>query len=213
MCFSATASFTAGTILVASGAYIYKKAKNKKTKPFASIPFLFGLQQLIEGVVWLSLNNAWPIVNVFSTYGFVFFSNLLWPIYIPFAVAKIETNSWRKKAIIACGAVGVVVSFYSLASIIVHPIQSQVNCNSIHYLFTTLLPLPTAINTLFYFVATCLSCLLSQHKLIKIFGITVVTSLILTYLFFTVTLVSVWCFFSAILSLVIYFIVKQLNKN
>lgn len=213
MCFSATASFTAGAILVASGVYIYKQTKKKESKPFAIIPFLFGLQQLIEGVVWLSLTNNWPIINVFSTYGFVFFSNLLWPIYVPFAVAKIETNPWRKKAIIACGVIGAIVSFYSLASIIVHPIQSQVSCNSIHYLFTTLLPLPTAINTLFYFIATCLSCLLSRHTSIKIFGIAIVGSLILTYFFFTITLVSVWCFFSALLSLMIYFIIKNLNKS
>ena len=47
MCFSATASFTAGTGLIAFGAFTARRARRPAELPFALIPVLFGVQQLI----------------------------------------------------------------------------------------------------------------------------------------------------------------------
>jgi hypothetical protein len=51
MCFSATASFVAGSALSAVGAVTITKAKRKAEIPFATIPLLFGIQQLTEGLI------------------------------------------------------------------------------------------------------------------------------------------------------------------
>ena len=58
MCFSATASFTAGALLIALGSVTVSLAAAPRERPFAAIPLLFGLQQLIEGGIWLSLQNG-----------------------------------------------------------------------------------------------------------------------------------------------------------
>ena len=57
MCFSATASFTAGTALTAVGGLTVRKSRGKAELPLALVPLLFGIQQLTEGVLWLSLRH------------------------------------------------------------------------------------------------------------------------------------------------------------
>ena len=52
MCFSATASFTAGTLVLGIGAVTMKSVRKPGELPYAAIPMLFALQQLIEGVIW-----------------------------------------------------------------------------------------------------------------------------------------------------------------
>ena len=54
MCFSATASFSAGIILTVIGVASIKKAHHKSQLLFASIPFVFGIQQFAEGNVLLT---------------------------------------------------------------------------------------------------------------------------------------------------------------
>ena len=49
MCFSAPASFIAGTALSVIGVAALKRTESKSEIPFALIPLLFGIQQLIEG--------------------------------------------------------------------------------------------------------------------------------------------------------------------
>ena len=54
MCFSATASFTAGTALVVLGTLAVRQVRRRSELPFALIPALFGIQQLIEGALWMT---------------------------------------------------------------------------------------------------------------------------------------------------------------
>lgn len=51
MCFSATASITAGTALIVLGAISARRVRNRTELPSALIPALFGIQQLIEGTL------------------------------------------------------------------------------------------------------------------------------------------------------------------
>ena len=54
MCFSASASFIAGTSLSAVGVAALRNTKARSEQPLAAIPLLFGIQQLAEGVIWLT---------------------------------------------------------------------------------------------------------------------------------------------------------------
>ncbi|MEP7005137.1 MAG: DUF6629 family protein, partial [Sphingomonas bacterium] len=54
MCFSATASFTAGAGLLIIGAVTVRRARTAAELPFALVPALFGVQQVIEGALWLT---------------------------------------------------------------------------------------------------------------------------------------------------------------
>ena len=57
MCFSANASFTLGAVLISTGIFSTIRA-NKANKNYiflALIPIFFGIQQVIEGIVWWQL--------------------------------------------------------------------------------------------------------------------------------------------------------------
>jgi hypothetical protein len=55
-----------------------------------------------------------------------------------------------------------------------------------------------------YLAATCVSCFFSSHGYVKLFGVLALLSFIAAYLVHVMALVSIWCFFAAILSLLIY---------
>ena len=63
MCFSAPASFIAGTALTSIGVAALRQTKTGSEIPFAMIPLLFGVQQLIEGVIWLTFSYDAPILG------------------------------------------------------------------------------------------------------------------------------------------------------
>ena len=114
MCFSATASFAAGAFLLGLGTLTLKSARRPREIPFAAIPLLFAIQQLTEGVVWLSFRDEAPLLNTAMTHVFSFFSHVLWPIYVPIAVLLIEPPGRRRQALLAFVAAGLAVGAYLL---------------------------------------------------------------------------------------------------
>ncbi len=199
MCFSAAASFAAGTALSVAGGLTIAKVKKKSELPFASIPLLFGIQQAIEGAVWVSFGS--PIVNTVATYAYSMFSHVLWPIFVPASVLLIETDPIRKKILYLFSFLGLAVGGYLLYFIIADPVVAHVVGNSIAYHSPHFYVLPTIF---FYLVATCGSCLASSHKIINIFGVVLLISFAIAAWFYTETFFSVWCFFAAILSIIVY---------
>ena len=199
MCFSATASFVAGGALSAVGVSLLVKTKTKKELPLASIPLLFGIQQLIEGVVWLSFGT--PALNTAATYAYALFSHVLWPILVSFAVLAIETDPARKKILHMTFLAGASVGLYFLQSILTDSLTAHIVHDSIAYRSPHLYPFTTIV---LYLVATCGSCLVSSHKIINLFGVVLGVSFAIAAWFFIETFFSVWCFFAAILSVIIY---------
>src|SRR5487761_2483161 len=132
MCFSATASFIAGISLTGMGIATVKMTQRKAELPFAMIPLLFGIQQLIEGMLWLSFEYEAHLLNVVMTYLFVFFSHVLWPIFMPLSIGMVETVPWRKKVILVFQITGWSVGLYLLYFIVMHPITSEIK---VHVLY------------------------------------------------------------------------------
>ena len=206
MCFSVTASFVAGTALSAVGVVTIKKAKAKKELSFASIPLLFGVQQFVEGAVWLSFQYSAQIFNQIATYAYLGFAYVLWPILVPLSVGLLETDSHRKKILYSFQFVGLAVGSYLFYFIVSNPVASQIVNKSIVY------SMPGKYGVLLvgmYLLATCVSCLFSSHRMINILGVLIAVSFAITYRFYTVSYVSVWCFFAAVLSIAVYLYFRE----
>lgn len=201
MCFSATASFVAGTALSAVGVVTLKKANTNRQLPFASIPLLFGVQQFIEGFVWLSFQYGTTFINQFSTYAYLGFAYVLWPSFVPFAVCLLESDPTRKRILYAFQALGIGISLYLLYFTIRYPMISRVANESIAY---TMPPNAGMLVVGLYTLAVGASCLFSSSKIINFFGILTILFLGTTYYFYTASYVSVWCFSAAILSVAVY---------
>jgi hypothetical protein len=201
MCFSASASFVAGTTLCAVGVATLKKAETKTELPFAMIPLLFGVQQLVEGVIWLTFTHEAPLLKQTMTYVYSGFSHVLWPIYVPFAMGMLEAVRWRKRAIFAFEVAGVAVGLYLLYYMVTLPMVAEVVGRHIVYLSPHFYLIPVMV---LYLAATCVSCFFSSHGFVKLFGALAFLSFIAAYVVHFLALVSIWCFFAAILSLLIY---------
>ena len=204
MCFSATASFTAGVILTVTGVYTLRQVKSKSILPFASIPLLFGIQQIIEGIVWMSFNE--PVLHGIATYLFVLFAYVLWPTFVPVSIWLIEENPIRKKILWGISLVWVAVSMYLFTYSAIGPVTCSIVQNSIFYNVNVPYPI---LSFFLYFFATCAGSMVSSFLRIRVFGTFVIISFFFAHSLYPVTSFSVWCFFSAVLSIIIYIHLKD----
>lgn len=201
MCFSATASFIAGAGLLAVGAVTMSRVRRRAELPFALIPGLFGVQQLIEGGLWLTLPDNAAVGNTVLTHLFSFFSHVLWPIYVPIAVLLLEPEAWRRRVLMAIAVAGAAVGLYLFYFLVTEPIVSKVvgrhiSYQSPHFYIVAVMVL--------YVLATCVSSFISSCKTIRWFGAATFVALLAAYAFFAFWFISVWCFFAAILSVIVF---------
>lgn len=197
MCFSASASFIVGGGLTAVGVASLKTA-SKKEKLIALIPFLFGIQQIIEGFVWLGLMASQT--TKIPSYAFLVFAFLLWPTYIPLTIFLLDKKSrgitrWFL-------ALGVALTLFYSFVLLTQPLNTLMVHRSIKYLVT--IPFGQ-IHILFYLLVTCGALILSSKSAFRIFGVITFLSSLIAAFFFSTTSTSVWCFFAAVLSALIYF--------
>ena len=207
MCFSATASFTAGAVLLGVGTLTLRSAlasrhsRQRCDLPFAAIPLLFAIQQLIEGVIWLTFRFDAPLLNSVMTHVYSFFSHVLWPVYVPAAVLLTEPAGWRRRGLIAFVAAGAALGAYLLYVLVAFPIVSRPTGQHIEYVSPHFF---AAVTMTLYLLSTAVSPLLSTHRMVVAFGALALLSFGAAYAFYATWFISVWCFFAALLSAVIY---------
>jgi hypothetical protein len=197
MCFSATASFTTGALLLGMGGFAVSRSRSKYEMPYALIPVFFGIQQLLEGALWLSLAKPEQACGPLLTHMYSAFSQVIWPIYIPIAVLLLEKNPLRRTGLMALVVAGAVVSFYLLYTLTHFNIQSQVTGGHIAYIFPHF---HQVLATGLYLLGACVSPMLSSHRSVRWFGVLITVSLIITSIFYSTWFISVWCFFAALTS-------------
>ena len=220
MCFSAQASFAAAAGLSIISLLSVKKAPTKKLIPLAISPFFFALQQACEGLVWITLNagDSTSSMHMIGTYGFLFFAALWWPIWIPLALYIPEKVPSRKKllgTIIGLGTLTGITMFISWAfytngaQVINHHIDYPVDNYPFGITNTFIAQLISWIVSLSYCLATIAPFFISSIAYTWILGIAVGSGLVIACLFYLVAFPSVWCFFAAISSGLLYFIISR----
>ena len=206
MCFSATASFTASAVLLGIGALTLRRVERPGDRALAAIPILFAIQQALEGLVWLSLTGTihgmlGPATQVYSL-----FSHVLWPVYVPLAVWLAEPPGSRRRGLFGFMVAGAAVGGFLLYGMVVNPIVARpigqhIDYDSPHFYVAAVLAL--------YLAATTVSQMLSSHRWIRWFGVLALGSAVAAYVVYAQWFISVWCFFAALLSGVIYLHVRR----
>ncbi|HLV42373.1 MAG TPA: DUF6629 family protein [Brumimicrobium sp.] len=213
MCFSAEASFGAAAILTVIGVATIKKTTHKSQLWFASIPLVFGIQQLAEGVLWLTLPNPEQVgLQIAATYVFIFFAQIIWPFIVPFGVLMLDKKHERKLIQKIVAGVGILVSSTLAYFLIAYDMQANISDHHIAYTQNY----PETIykyGAILYGAATILSLFFSNVKRMWLLGVFIATSYIATLYFYEHHVLSVWCFFSSIISVYIFIIVKGLHDE
>ncbi|HUO93871.1 MAG TPA: DUF6629 family protein [Rhizomicrobium sp.] len=203
MCFSATASFTAATFVMTAGLFTLSRATRMRDLPLAGVPLLFGVQQAIEGALWLALPHPADagLILLFAN-GFALIALVVWPLYSPVAAALAEDDARRRALIWWLLPFGAAFALYSGLDIARHPYHAVLAAHSLCYINDS--PYPTfALGP--YVLATCGGFLLSTHRALRLFGMIVTAGLGVSLAFFLADLVSTWCFFAAAASVALSF--------
>jgi hypothetical protein len=211
MCFSATASFSASIVIGAIGVATFKKSKDSDLKFLGAIPFLFALQQFTEGFVWLSFNHSdFQFIQSNATKAFLFFAWVLWPVLMPYSIYKTETPGLKKNINFYFFLLGSASGLHSVYMLFADNPRPLVNNFHIDYIvslsqFDEKIQLAQQIT---YVVVTVVPLFVSSLKGARVLAVANFIALVLAFIFFKHSLPSTWCFFAAILSGIIYWIVR-----
>lgn len=213
MCFSASASFGTGMALALIGTASIKNSNTPGLKMLSSIPLLLSVQQFTEGIVWLSLTNPkYEDLGNISIFTFLIFAELVWPVFLPLSFLILEDSAKRRKILKILFIFGIIQAIYLGYGMMAYPVNAVVAGSHIKYF----LDFPGANHWtagIFYILATGLSPFISGNKRIHLIGIIIICSYIFTRLFYTDYIISVWCFFATLISLVILAVIKQSKKK
>lgn len=209
MCFSATASFTSSAIFCGAGFVAYRQVKSLNHLPFALIPFFFSAQQFAEGLVWMSFNYHgllhWRMP---AAYFYLLTAQFFWPIFFPFSIWKMENPGLRKKILFAVLIIGIVIGLY--LGYQVSSFSFFIRESKRHLIYVTTSKSHGFLNSgVLYAIATITPPFVSSLRGMPAFGSFIVTSLALSMLFFPEAVLSIWCYFAAILSLIVILILRK----
>jgi hypothetical protein len=224
MCFSASASFTASAVLMPLGLYathIARRTDQPTYVPLALTPFFFGVQQLIEGLVWTGVKHGSvePLTRL-SSLGFLFFAYCFWMIWIPWSAWSISRSGdsrglQHRLKWVAIVSTVIGITFY--IPVLLNPPSVQPalttgrllydlsSLHSVYHNFVTTEPFGEMI----YWAFIVLPLIALKDRAVKLFGVLIFVSIFLTWLTYSATFNSVWCFYCAILSIYVIWIVNR----
>lgn len=218
MCLSAPVSFAASGLLVAGGAFASWKAWtiNWRYVPVALMPVFAGLQQFMEGNVWIGINGADPFTVLWGAMGFIFFTWFMWPIWIPLSVYVLEPpESRRKRIFLIFTLIGVVLGIALYVPHVIYPdwIDVAVNQDSLAYEGTMLLDylMPRWMTYTIYLFLIIAPPLMSRYLHMRWFGATIIAVVVVDILFLRYAYISFFCLLAGLGTLHLIYIIMR-NK-
>lgn len=219
MCFSATASFVTTGVLVPVGILSIYKARSigPEYAPIAAFPLLFGIQQFFEGLLWLSLDGIVSIDAHTMAMVFLFFAYFWWPFWVPFAAWRLEHGQVRRPLFLLICLLG-----FAFGTALFLPLlldRSWLNFTlvkaSILYepvlIFDNVLPRWAV--RLIYALLVAVPLVLSSEHQVRTFGVIILSSVVASALVFEYAFVSIWCFFAALISVYILWILHRTGED
>ncbi len=206
MCYSAEASFVAAAVLTVVGIVLVRRFYNSKKIFLALIPLFFGIQQFAEGVVWIGLkSSSFPEgYSLAAQYVYLFFAEMFWPVWIPFAFALVEKVYWRKVAIYLLLVMGLGFFVHVGYHFVVHGVVKAVIAgHSINYGGAP------SFYQILYAIITMVPFFLTSIRKMWILGIANALAFILASMFYSCAFVSVWCAAAAVLAIGFLFLLKK----
>lgn len=213
MCFSASASFAASGLLIGASWAAHKSATSPADKTLSFIPGVFGIQQAIEGVLWLALENGEYNTLIKSvTIAFLAIAWVVWPIFIPWVFSKFTFRPISKKINTIIFFLGLTVGTYNAFSLATVIPYSEIDGNHILYRWHEFREYGDIIGV-FYVTCALIPPFLTSNRKLMILGSVHAIMFAFSYIFMTKYLISVWCFLAAVSSIIIFAIIYSQRKS
>jgi hypothetical protein len=208
VCFSPEASFGLGTGLIVTGAVCVRTAWKRSPAhlPLAATPLLFGVQQLLEGLVWVGLGRDDPALVRSASVAYLFFALAFWPFWLPLCATFVESRPRWRRAWAVMVLLGLAWAALLYGPILLSPeryLTTEIKHHSILYEssrvpFASLMP-QTLLRVL-YMLLGGTALVAGSDATARGFGILLGLAAVISRLVFAHAFASVWCFFAAALS-------------
>jgi len=179
----------------------------------ACMPLLFAVQQLCEGFVWLSvINKSFSHWQTVSMYAFLLFAQVIWPLFVPFAVLFLEQDAARKKILRWFAFSGCITACYFTYCLLAFDAHIGVSPYHIQYN----LDFPFAKRWFYgiiYFIPALVPTFFSGIRRMWLLGALLLASYLVSRFAYRDYIVSVWCFFGALSSTTVLFIILRLQAG
>lgn len=223
MCFSATASLVTAAVLVPIGASSVALALRRdpaRWLPLAVTPLLFACQQALEGIVWLALDHdpAGPLLCP-AALAYLAFAFAFWPLWMPWCALRLaagQASAGAQWLMRLCWGMGALLAMQLWIPLLLDPglIQPIERHGSIDYQAevsgSALLGHQPV--TLLYALIICLPLLLSPSWRLRLLALALALAFAVAQLAFLHAFSSVWCYFSAVLSVLVVWVVGEQQR-
>jgi hypothetical protein len=220
MCFSSSASFgvAAGLLPLGLASVRYCQQEHRSDQlPLAFTPLFFSIQQALEGLVWLGLEregSGWLVHPAALSY--LFFAYAFWVAWLPWCVLCLNNQAppplrrWVLRTLLGLGLL-VGAGLWLPLLIDGSLFQPAVVQGSLDY--QTALLADRWVNLGFgstvYGVIIALPLMISTSGRLRWFGALMLSAFLISHLLFAYAFTSVWCFFSAVLSASLFWILRD----
>ena len=210
MCFAPEMDLIAGVVVTGIGVDALRRVPRRELVPLAALPVVFGTHQLIETLVWLHLRGQVPdCVGQPATWIYLLIAIVIVPVIVPFAFKQMGANrsTAASNAFLAAGCISAGLLFYALMDG-----NNSARIDGHHIAYSVGTPFLTFTLGLYVF-AVCAPGVFSSWPRLRLFGYTnlaVVTSLMLLM---QNAVISLWCFWAAISSVLINLHVRRENSS
>jgi hypothetical protein len=201
VCYSPEADLIAGVVVGAVGLDALRHADGPRDRMLAAVPLVFAGHQLIEAVAWWGLQGrVSPDMGNLAVLAFLVVALGVVPVLIPYAVMRVEPIRSRRARMLPFVALGFGVSVALLFGLATNPYSAAIGGRYIAYETTT----PGGdVTVALYGIAVCVPLLMSSHRRLFVFGVANVVALSVLSVLLATGLVSLWCIWAAVWSVVI----------
>lgn len=220
MCFSASVSFTSSAFLAVNGAVstYFAIRGNRNFLALSMMPFFFMIQQFSEGMIWIRSCFLTPTIWALI---FLFFAFFLYPAYQAFSCYWITRNGERRKKIMWVGLGALILGSFLYASVLLTP-DFGTNLCQLHIFYNVFFlgkysiydtDLSYFLTSLYVFF-TVTPFFISDARYTTVAGLIILLSALICWFVYQTYFVSTWCFYAAIISILIScYVYLEWNKK
>lgn len=220
MCFSSSASFVVAAALLPLGVVSVRyclQEQRSELLPLALSPLFFSMQQALEGVVWLGLGPDGPgwLVHP-AALAYLFFAYAFWLAWFPWCALHLNRQAppgLRRSLLLIFLVLGLLVGAGLWLPLLLDSsiLQPAVVHGSLNYATTLLADrwINLGVGSTVYGLLIITPLLLSGSGRLSWFGGCVLSAFLMSHLLYAYAFTSVWCFFSALLSASLAWILRD----
>jgi hypothetical protein len=199
VCFSPQGDLVGGLVVTAIGVDACRHLRGRKTHTLlAGLPLLLGVHQIIESLVWWSLEgDVSHSLGRMAMWTYLVIALVVVPIAVPVAILRLEPTARRRWRIAPFVALGVIVAAVLLVQMVQGPVS--VRLGSYHLSYSIGLHGGVPIVGL-YVIATCGALLLSGYRHVVILGVANLVAVVILARLTADGFASLWCFYAALVS-------------